>query len=66
MGTTNTPRDGDGKFVSWDDIVKAAGIKGNAPSGTGYWQTTLNFTVPNIATYSVSGGSSVIGWAELR
>ena len=41
-------------------------VQGNAPSGTGYWQTTLNFTVPNTAVYSVSGGSNVFGWSELR
>ena len=46
--------------------VNIGKVQGNAPSGNGYWQTTLNFTVPNLVVYSVSGGSDVFGWSELR
>ena len=58
--------DDDGGLAVTVGGVDIGKVQGNAPSGTGYWQTTLNFTVPNITTYSVSGGSSVIGWVELR
>ena len=58
--------DDDGGLTATVGGVEIGKVLGNAPGGTGYWQTTLNFTVPNLATYYVSGGSSVIGWAELR
>lgn len=58
--------DDDGGLTVTVGGVDIGWIQGNAPSGTGYWQTTMNFTVPNLATYVAAGGSSVIGWAELR
>ncbi len=59
-------QDDDGGLTVTVGGVDIGRIQGNAPSGTGYWQTTMNFTVPNLATYVAAGGSSVIGWAELR
>lgn len=58
--------DDDGGLTVTVGGVDIGKVQGNAPSGTGYWQTTFNFTVPNIVSYSVSGGSNVFGWAELR
>lgn len=59
-------QDDDGGLTITVGGVDIGKVQGNAPSGTGYWQTTLNFTVPNLTTYLVSGGSGVFGWAELR
>ena len=58
--------DDDGGLTVTVGGVDIGKVQGNAPNGSGYWETTMNFTAPNLATYSVSGGSSVIGWAELR
>ena len=58
--------DDDGGLTVTVGGVDIGKVHGNAPSGTGYWQTTLNFTVPNLVVYSVSGGSYVFGWSELR
>ena len=58
--------DEDGGLTVTVSGVTIGSVQGSAPSGSGYWETTMNFTVPNLATYSVSGGSSVVGWAELR
>jgi len=58
--------DDDGGLTVTVGGVDIGMIQGNAPSGTGYWQTTMNFTVPNLATYVAAGGSSVFGWLELR
>lgn len=58
--------DDDGGLTVTVGGVDIGKVQGNAPSGTGYWQTTLNFTVPNLVVYSVSGGSGVFGWSELR
>lgn len=58
--------DDDGGLTVTVGGVDIGKVQGNAPSGTGYWQTTFNFTVPNLTTYLVSGGSDVFGWSELR
>ena len=58
--------DDDGDLTVTVGGVGIGRVKGNAPGGSGYWQTTLSFTVPNLTTYAVSGGSGVFGWAELR
>ena len=59
-------QDDDGGLTVTVGGVSIGSIQGTAPSGTGYWQTMLTFTVPNLVLYSVSGGSNVFGWAELR
>ena len=58
--------DDDGGLTVTVGGVDIGKVQGNAPSGNGYWQTTLNFTVPNLVVYSASGGSNVFGWMELR
>ena len=58
--------DNDGGLTVTVGGVDIGKVRGNAPSGDGYWETALNFTVPNTSVYSVSGGSNVFGWAELR
>lgn len=58
--------DSDGGLTVTVGGVNIGNVQGNAPSGSGYWQTALNFTVPNTVVYSVSGGSNVFGWSELR
>ena len=58
--------DSDGGLTVTVGGVDIGKVQGNAPSGSGYWETTLNFTVPNTSVYSVSGGSNVFGWSELR
>ena len=58
--------DSDGGLTVTVGGVDIGKVQGNAPSGSGYWETTLNFTVPNTSVYSVSGGSNMFSWAELR
>ena len=58
--------DSDGGLIVSVGGVDIGKVRGNAPSGSGYWETTLNFTVPNGSVYSASGGSDVFGWSELR
>ena len=49
--------DNDGGLIVMIDGIEIGKARGNAPNGDGYWETTLNFTVPNGSVYSVSGGS---------
>lgn len=46
--------------------VTVGELYGEAPSGSGYWKGTLNFTVPHSSTYRIEGGSNVLRWVELR
>ena len=46
--------------------VTVGELEGQAPSGNGYWEGTLNFTVPHSSTYRIEGGSHVLRWVELR
>ena len=58
--------DDDGGLTVTVGGVDIGKVQGSAPSGSGYWETTMNFTVPNLTDYAVSGGSNVFGWVELR
>ena len=39
---------------------------GQQDNGSGYWQNTITFIVPNLESYVVSGGSVIAFWVELR
>lgn len=58
--------DGDGGLNALVGGVNVGNLQGEAPSGSGYWQGTLNFTVPHSSTYRIEGGSNVLRWVELR
>ena len=58
--------DQDGGLQALVGGVTVGELYGEAPSGTGYWKGTLNFTVPHSSTYRIEGGSDVLRWVELR
>lgn len=58
--------DQDGGLQALVDGVTVGELYGEAPGGNGYWKGTLNFTVPNLSTYRIEGGSEVLRWVELR
>jgi hypothetical protein len=58
--------DSDGGLQALVGGVTVEELYGEAPSGTGYWKGTLNFTVPHSSTYRIEGGSNVLRWVELR
>jgi hypothetical protein len=58
--------DSDGGLQALVGGVTVGELYGEAPSGSGYWKGTLNFTVPHSSTYRIEGGSNVLRWVELR
>ena len=58
--------DSDGGLQALVGGVTVEELYGKAPSGSGYWKGTLNFTVPHSSTYRIEGGSNVLRWVELR
>lgn len=66
VSVSATYTDDDGGLEAKVGGVLVGNLKGEAPSGTGVWNGTLTFTVPNLATYVVSGNPNVFAWAELR
>ena len=59
-------QDDDGGLSAFVGSIRVGKLQGSAPSGTGYWDGTLSFTVPHLSTYRIEGGSNVFEWAELR
>lgn len=66
VSVSATYTDDDGGLEARVGSVLVGNLKGEAPSGSGFWNATLTFTVPNLATYIVSGNPNVFAWAELR
>lgn len=58
--------DDDGGLTVQVDGVNVGNLRGEAPSGSGSWNGTLTFTVPNLSPYIVFGNPTVFWWAELR
>jgi hypothetical protein len=59
-------QDDDGGIVATVGEVPVGRLIGYAPSGTGYWDSTLTFIVPNLTSYIVNGNPNVFYWVELR
>lgn len=61
-----TYQDDDGGLEARVGGVLVGNLKGEAPSGTGFWNGTLTFTVPNLTNYNITGNPNVFVWSELR
>jgi hypothetical protein len=59
-------QDGDGGLEARVGGILVGNLKGEAPSGTGFWNGTLTFTVPNLTNYNITGNPNVFVWSELR
>lgn len=46
--------------------VRVGHSSGFQSSGSGVWENTITFIVPNLESYVVSGGSVIVFWVELR
>ena len=57
--------DDDGQTVTVGGI-RVGYSSGYQSSGTGAWNNTITFIVPNLESYVVSGGSGIVFWVELR
>lgn len=66
VSVSATYQDDDGGLTATVGSVSVGNLKGEAPSGTGFWNGTLTFTVPNSTSYIVEGNPNVFFWAELR
>lgn len=61
-----TYTDDDGGLEARVGGLLVGNLKGEAPSGTGFWNGTLTFTVPNLTNYLITGNPPVFVWSELR
>ena len=61
-----TCTDNDGGMTATVGGVRVGFSSGRQSSGTGEWQNTITFIVPNLTSYVVSGNSGMVFWSELR
>ena len=60
-----TCTDGDGGLTVTVDGVRVGYSSGQQSGGSGNWQNTITFIVPNLMQYVVSGNSAIVFWVEL-
>ena len=66
VSVSATYQDDDGGLEARVGGILVGNLKGEAPSGTGFWNGTLTFTVPNLTNYNITGNPNVFVWSELR
>ena len=57
--------DEDGGLTARVESVRVGYSSGLQSNGSGVWQNTLTFIVPNSESYIVSGNSAILFWVEL-
>jgi hypothetical protein len=66
VSVSATYQDEDGGLTATVGGIAVGNLKGEAPSGTGFWNGTLTFIVPNSTSYIIDGSPNVFYWVELR